>query len=279
MAVSPNPIIHAGLDEQLLVSGSDIFALGHYPNNPIYPGVLILERLCGLAQRLAQQQLGQEAAVQTVKRVQYLDAVLPGDVLTLSASVKKHDAQGLEISVSAQADDRTKTRATLVCRPGARPLAPASLADEAGPGVAGPLSHRELTKVLPHRYPFLLLDRVAAYEPQRSIRARKLINRASPLFLEHQPVHYPQGLAIESIGQAGIALLFLSRPDQPPADVVLGSLGEVELLAEIPFGALLQVEAQIERLLPNAVVLSGQARVGEQIVTRVGSLVAMVDPR
>lgn len=268
----------AGLDEQLLVSGSDIFALGHYPGNPIYPGVLILERLSTLARRLAEREFGGPAAVTAVKRVQYLDAVVPGDVVTLCSSIKKRSDTGFEVSVSAVVGDKTKTRATLLCTPGNRPLATASTAPDAGDG-APVLTHRDLGRVLPHRYPFLLLDNVQAYESGQWIRARKVLNRASPLFLDQQPTSYPQGLAIESFGQAGIALFFLSRPGEQPVDIVLGSVGETELLGDIPFDAVLTVEARIERLLPNAVVFSGLARVGDQVVTRVGSLVAMVDPR
>lgn len=268
----------SGLDEQLLVSGSDIFALGHYPSNPIYPGVLTLERLCTLARRLAERELGGPAAVTAIKRVQYLDAVLPGDVVTLCSLIKTRSDDGFEIAVSAVVGDKTKTRATLLCARGSRPLAPVSVAPDAGDG-APVLRHCDLGRVLPHRYPFLLLDNVQAFEPGKSIRARKVLNKASPLFLDQQPASYPQGLAIESFGQAGIALFFLSRPGEQPVDIVLGSVGETELLCDIPFEAVLTLEARIERLLSNAVVFSGLARVGDQVVTRVGNLVAMVDPR
>lgn len=271
------PVADREASAQLLVSGSDIFALGHYPGNPIYPGVLILDRLCTLAETLAGREFGEAALVASVKRIQYLDAVLPGDVVELSASVKQSSPGTLEIATSARVGDKTKTRATLICNPGERRAVPAA----AHAPVAGEkaLSHRQLAQILPHRYPFLLLDAVEDYASGQWIRARKVINQASPLFMGQAPASYPQGLVIESFGQAGIALFFLSRESQAPVDIVLGSITDCSVGAGIPFGSVLTVEARIERMLSNGVVFSGEARIGDQLVTRIGSLVAMIDPR
>lgn len=261
---------------QLLVSGSDIFALGHYPGNPIYPGVLILDRLCALAESLACERWNDAASVQRVKRIQYLGAVLPGDVVELSAMVKASAEGELEVSVAARVRDRTTTRATLVCRRGHRPSASV---DVSMPAAAPALSHRELFALLPHRYPFLMLDSVQSYEAGQSIHATRVLSAATPLFAAGAPASYPASLVIESIGQAGIALFFLSRQGQAPADVVLGSLGDAELPLDIPFNCVLHLESRLDRVLPNAVVMSGSARVGNECVVRVGNLVAMLDPR
>ena len=272
--------------DHFMVSGSDIFALGHYPGNPIYPGVLTAERLCHLAAHVASEQLrqaGQQAAhqvakVQQIKRVQYLDAIVPGDAVELVASVKKVSVDGVEISASARVGATVKTRATLLCTPGARALASIGTPTPADPGTAA-LPYRTLTTVLPHRYPFLLLDCIEDLQPGSWIRARKLVNRASPLFLEQMPASWPLGLAIESVGQAGIALFFLSRAEPEPVDIVLGSISDTVLLRDIPFDSALTVEARIERMLPNGVVFSGTARIGKEAVLHIGSLVAMIDPR
>ena len=263
----------------LLVSGSDIFALGHYQNNPIYPGVLTAERLCELAAALATEHFGADAHVSSIKRIQYLDAILPGDVVKLAASIKRTDVDKIEITTSATVGDKPKTRATMICVCGSLERANESLSTEAQVLGTNRIEHRQLAKILPHRYPFLLVDRIEEYQTQEWVRATKIVNRASPLFLERMPATYPQGLMIESIGQAGIALFFLSREPDKPVDIVLGSITDAVFEKAIPFGTAVTLEARIERLLPNGVVFSGTARIGEQITTRIGGLIAMIDPR
>jgi 3-hydroxymyristoyl/3-hydroxydecanoyl-(acyl carrier protein) dehydratase len=261
----------------LAVSGNDIFALGHYPDNPIYPGVLIAEQLCQLAM-LGARALGPSASVRAIKRIQYLDAVLPGDVVELTATAKKRVGDELEVTATAQVGDRVKTRATLVCVAHGRVAVQVPASQLSLPGERA-LPQRSIAAILPHRYPFLLLDTVEDHVPGQWLRGRKVVTRASPLFLEGLPAHYPQGLVIESIGQAGIALFFLSRESATPVDIVLGSVADTDLLCDVPFNAALTIDVRIDRLLPNGVVFSGQACVGEQVVTRVGSLIAMIDPR
>lgn len=280
-ATLPDVTAGSGMQDRLLVSGTDIFALGHYPGNPIYPGVLIAERLCRLAEQLLLSELGEVMSVDTIKRIQYLDAVLPGDCVELSASVRRITDAGVEVSVTARVGDKHKTRATLLCVAGGRTTANtgAPQPPAPAPNAGRAMSHRQIAAMLPHRYPFLLLDTIEDYEPGASIRARKVVNRASPLFLEKTPPCYPQSLVIESIGQAGIALFFLSRDASAPPDIVLGSIADTALPHSVPFDAALTIEARIDRMLPNGIVFGGEARIGEQVVTRVGSLVAMIDPR
>ncbi len=263
----------------LAVSGTDIFALGHYPGNPIYPGVLIAERLCALARQHAQTVLGPSTTAVAIKRVQYLDAIVPGEVVEISASIRKQCRDEVELATVARVGDTMKTRASVICRRGMLPSSdgPLSLCEIRKPGRG--IAHRALPAILPHRYPFLLLDTIDDYVAGETLRARKIVNRSSPLFIAQQPDTYPHSLAIESIGQAGIALYFLSRADSRPCDIVLGSLTDVKFLATIPFDSVLTVEARIERQLENGVVLSGTARVGAQTVVSVASLVAMNDPR
>lgn len=263
----------------LLVSGSDIFALGHYPGNPIYPGVLTAERLCQLCAELASAHGGAPAYVKAIKRIQYLDAILPGDVVSLTATIKKSDGNNLEIVAAAAIGDKVKTRATIICAPGVAEVAQAGGVCNAVQDGENRIEHRQVGKILPHRYPFLLVDRIEDYKRQEWVRATKIVNRASPLFLEQMPQHYPQGLMVESIGQAGIALFFLSREDAEPVDILLGSITEATFDKAIPFGSAVTLEAKIERLLPNGVVFSGSARIGDQVTTKIGGLIAMIDPR
>lgn len=96
------------------VSGTDIFVMGHYPGNPIFPGVLILDMLIELGEALGARRFG-SASITRVVRVQYLKASLPGDVLELEVSVKAEADQVLTLVATASRGGAVCTRATFAC--------------------------------------------------------------------------------------------------------------------------------------------------------------------
>ena len=70
----------------------------------------------------------------------------------------------------------------------------------------------EIQKILPHRYPFLLIDRVTELEPAKHIVAYKNVTIGEPVFQGHFPGHpiYPGVMIIEGMAQAGGVLAFKS---------------------------------------------------------------------
>lgn len=265
------------LRETLAVSGSDLFALGHYHGNPIYPGVLLLDHFIALANRIASMAVGLPALAVSIKRVQYLSAVLPGDIVELVASVKSRDATSVTVVASASVEGTIRARATITCDSTSARRIPASTQSQ--PSSKTSLSHRDIARVLPHRYPFLLVDKVHSYTPGKRIHASKTVNRNSLLLGRNPPDDYPHGLVIESFGQAGIALFFLSQTETAPADILLGAISGIDLLHPVPYDTVLTLDVAIERLLPDAVVFSGAVCIGDEPIVRVGSLVAMIDQR
>jgi 3-hydroxyacyl-[acyl-carrier-protein] dehydratase len=70
----------------------------------------------------------------------------------------------------------------------------------------------DIQKILPHRYPFLLVDRVTALTPKESITAYKNVSISEPVFEGHFPGHpiYPGVMILEGMAQAGGILAFKS---------------------------------------------------------------------
>jgi 3-hydroxymyristoyl/3-hydroxydecanoyl-(acyl carrier protein) dehydratase len=77
------------------VSGGEPFVTGHFPGNPILPGVLSLECLSQVAEALARRLSGDaECAVSEIRQVRFLQPVLPGDTLTVEAVVAEAQPGG-----------------------------------------------------------------------------------------------------------------------------------------------------------------------------------------
>jgi 3-hydroxyacyl-[acyl-carrier-protein] dehydratase len=70
----------------------------------------------------------------------------------------------------------------------------------------------EIQKILPHRYPFLLVDRITELTPRESIVGYKNVSISEPVFQGHFPDHpiYPGVMIIEGMAQAGGVLAFKS---------------------------------------------------------------------
>lgn len=75
----------------------------------------------------------------------------------------------------------------------------------------------EVLKYLPHRYPFLLIDRVLSYEPGKDIVAVKNVTINEPFFSGHFPNYpvMPGVLTIEAMAQAAIILAFKTLDTKP----------------------------------------------------------------
>jgi 3-hydroxyacyl-[acyl-carrier-protein] dehydratase len=81
-----------------------------------------------------------------------------------------------------------------------------------------PVEVTRIQSMLPHRYPFLLVDRVLEIEPHKRLRAIKNVTINEPFFQGHFPGHpvMPGVLIIEAMAQAAGLLTQLSDPPRPP---------------------------------------------------------------
>lgn len=76
---------------------------------------------------------------------------------------------------------------------------------------------REIQRYLPHRYPFLLVDRVTGFEPGASLQAYKNVTFNEPIFTGHFPQSpvFPGVLILEGLAQAAALLAFKSMEGYP----------------------------------------------------------------
>jgi len=122
---------------------------------------------------------------------------------------------------------------------------------------------------LPHRYPFLLIDRVLECEVGKRILALKNVTINEPFFPGHFPHHpiMPGVMLIEAMAQAAAILAFESsklRPDDKSVVYFLG-IDEARFKSPVVPGDQLMLEARIERHLKGVWRFAAEARVGERL--------------
>jgi 3-hydroxyacyl-[acyl-carrier-protein] dehydratase len=139
----------------------------------------------------------------------------------------------------------------------------------------------QVLEFLPHRYPFLLVDRVLACEPGKSICALKNVTINEHFFNGHFP-HYavmPGVLIIEALAQAGAILAFVTKAQKPDADSLLYFVGidKARFKKPVTPGDALHLHVVLERELRNVWRFGAQAKVGEEIVAEAQLLCAIRD--
>jgi 3-hydroxyacyl-[acyl-carrier-protein] dehydratase len=134
---------------------------------------------------------------------------------------------------------------------------------------------------LPHRYPFLLVDRVLECEAGKRIVALKNVTINEPFFPGHFPHHpiMPGVMLIEAMAQAAAILAFESsrlRPDDKSVVYFLG-IDEARFKSPVVPGDQLVLEARIERYLKGVWKFAAEARVGERLAAAAKMMCALRD--
>ena len=131
------------------------------------------------------------------------------------------------------------------------------------------LDIEKILRILPHRYPFLLVDRVLALEAGKSIVAIKNVSFNEPFFQGHFPQMrvMPGVLVVEAIAQAGGILLFHSIPDPENKLVFLSKIDNTKFRKPVVPGDQMRLEAEILKLKKRFCHVQGRALVEQEVVT------------
>jgi 3-hydroxyacyl-[acyl-carrier-protein] dehydratase len=137
----------------------------------------------------------------------------------------------------------------------------------------------DIKRLLPHRYPMLLVDRIVEAVPGESLVALKAVTCNEPWYagLPDDADHaYPATLLVESWCQAAGVLICLGEPNP---DVLVGkvtlfgSISGLDLVRPVYPGDLVRHEVRLVRAISDAAVLTGVATVDGAPVMNVGSIV------
>ena len=128
-----------------------------------------------------------------------------------------------------------------------------------------PLNHLEIARILPHGFPFLLVDRVLEIESGKRIVGVKLVSR-NDRYLSRELVLAPTILT-EAIAQIG-AILILSNPEHRGRLPLFTGIRRLRVTGWVHLGDEVVIEAVMVRMRGRMGVLNGSARVDDKIVLR-----------
>lgn len=132
---------------------------------------------------------------------------------------------------------------------------------------------------LPHRYPFLLIDRVLEYQEKARIVALKNVTINEPFFQGHFPgvPIMPGVLIIEAMAQAGGVLVFRALPDREGKLVYFIGIESARFRRPVRPGDQLRLEMVVTRIKSRVGRLSGKAFVADALVAEAEIMFSLVD--
>ena len=141
--------------------------------------------------------------------------------------------------------------------------------------VAMPVDATRIQELLPHRYPFLLVDRVLELEPNQRVLAVKNVSINEPFFQGHFPGHpvMPGVLVLEALAQAGGLLTQLSAAAAGAVNgeeklFYLVKIDNARFSRMVIPGDQLMLEVRLKRMIRNMAMYECAARVdGKQVAS------------
>lgn len=137
----------------------------------------------------------------------------------------------------------------------------------------------EIMKVLPHRYPMLLVDRILELDEGKRIVGLKNVSANEQFFQGHFPGApvMPGVLIIEALAQCGALLFLRDMPDREKKLFLFGGVDKARFRRPVVPGDQLILECEVLHQRASTVKLRGVARVGGEVVAEAEMLSLMVD--
>jgi 3-hydroxyacyl-[acyl-carrier-protein] dehydratase len=151
-------------------------------------------------------------------------------------------------------------------------------AENPNPETKQGLEIAEIMAILPHRYPFLLIDRVVEIQRMKRIVAIKNVTINEPYFAGHFPEYpiMPGVLVVEAIAQAGGALLLTEIPDREKKLMVFTGIERAKFRRPVVPGDQLRIEVEVLNWRVRAVKMEGKAYVDGKLACEAVIMCAVV---
>ena len=143
-----------------------------------------------------------------------------------------------------------------------------------------PLGSAEIRELIPHRYPFLLVDRIEELEPSVRAVGIKNVTQNEPFFQGHFPDYpvMPGVLVVEAMAQVG-AVGVMAGGEHKDKLALFAGIDGVRFRRQVLPGDVLRMEVQIERLKGRVGRGRGRATVGDERVCEAELMFAFAERR
>ncbi len=143
----------------------------------------------------------------------------------------------------------------------------------------GLLDIRQILAILPHRYPFLLVDRIVSMEDGRRVVGIKNVTFNEPFFQGHFPGNpvMPGVLIVEAMAQVGAVLLLRGVPDRERKLVYFAGIDRARFRRPVTPGDQVRFEVEVLKVRSRSARLRGEAFVDGVLVAEAELFSSMVD--
>ena len=143
----------------------------------------------------------------------------------------------------------------------------------------GALDIENILRLLPHRYPFLLVDRILEVEKGKSIIALKNVTYNEPFFQGHFPGYkvMPGVLIVEALAQTGGVLLYHSLPDPEKKIVFLSKINKTKFRRPVIPGDQLIMKVQLLKVKNKFCHIAGKAYVDQEIAAEAEIMASLIN--
>lgn len=268
------------------VTMNELFFQGHFPVQPIMPGVLQVETMKQLAELLVVESLtpvkSQNIYMRKVEKVKFRNPVTPGDRILVEADLVSVETSEAVVKCRTSNKNGVTCEATitLAIRQKIMPNVMPKLFTEYDKCAETLMDTQKIQALIPHRYPFLLVDNVVKVEDNSKLIAIKNLSINEEIF-QGCPDDYvvmPESILCEIMAQAGCAFV-LSRPENAGKLGYFMTIDKAESFAPVYPGDQLICELSLPTGKSSRFGKGhGVMKVEDKVVFEIDLMFAIVDP-
>ena len=258
-------------------TANEEFFVGHFPIHPIVPGVLHVEAM----RQLCCCCLPGDARAKRIKqldKVKFRRPILPGDRMLVEAEVIDSTDDQWVIKASAKTVSGVCSEATITICSAADTVEPIdqipALDGEAARTADIYMDTDQVMKLMPHRFPFLLIDYVAKVEGTKIVAVKNI--SANEPYIDAGFCTVPDSLMCEIAAQSGCASV-LSRPENAGKLGFFMAIDKAVFIRQVRCGEQMIIEIDLPESKSRFGKGSGVIRVGEEVVAEISLMFAIVE--